>query len=1835
MTTGLTDFQKKLAEWERKFGQTAARTQSLQERVEELSQVSQAKQLPQDDFTKWLQQNQPGIYSGLQAVKYAPPNAPGNIAVDIIRGLRARPATNEYVLAQRELSRNIFYGDLYGTVPALVAARAVNSVDEALNMIAVPEDLTQEELAQIRNEVNDLLSARDVGQLPVGDMPELEPEETALIAPTAVAPPQRPAPPSLQRLTVNEIVRTLQATAAPKTPTSTMSQTEWDEYLKSKGWSEEDVDEQVRVLTEQLVADAQNRKNLVEAYRNEVAYMPEQTTLDILKQAVVNPPLVVLEGLNIYYEHVSMPAAGWLYGQIPDIEAAYNQFKTENPNATEREARVYAWKQWEAPGPPVADFVLKYMLMEGVVDPLSYVGWGFVTKGLRALGPAGRLAAAGNVAAGQVMELPFDGIKWFAKSVIPKTISQQAAVMSRNSLSILDRYFELATRKPLTFILPKDMYKAGEEALEHLARNPRAEDNIAMAARELLAHPPVSRREATSWTERLRRTGTSTFGPDELTDQTLFDLNDIFEKTMNKEITVDEAAPFILQKLGASSITEEGSVLAGRILADRANTIFSRALDFANRNTANQAMQTYARKSLKIYEAVVTSTVLKESYKAGRFQMLFYEVDKGVVGTWVRAVDKLVIRHFAEAYLTFGMYGPMNVMEDIWRSILGGVKPGRVSVERYDIITQGLLGDPELRRSGLSEMIGPLRETGDPARANWVLTLGLSPLSVPTWAATRGRVTPKDFSKGVYKTMVELFGGIGADMRRNFVTGRYLQILGDIGGNSFKLLDDAVQKLPSELNNAPKWVRRNLEKDLHAAAVTGKLDSTASDMIEALKNRYTRERVHRAEVNDILMKYSDISPTARSMIMDGFDEKRLLRSADDIDNFMGEVYNAEVDDFLRGPERATAQYDQLTELLTSLEVRNPEDMADLIVALHRMTSTYGALPEQILARATIKSRGLPVNDRRLHFDTEADRIQTFLEKAGADIDKVVERLRAPEIAEKLPRGYQDAAQRYYDLVTTARQTVAAAKSRDLAFRQSYFADATQKDLRDPRFWDSFYASEMSHWKNVNKQLATINSQLHRAIDDINRSAGHKMPVRKPVKVVGRELAPADVAKLMQTRGDDLSKMLLDTLIPEGDKDYFVEYVMGMVKQGDEGFTRESVDAVYDQIAASIQVDPTSSSWFRVRQKQLESMTVDFHDLYQAKLFPKEMKVAVDDYIDRTVSNLDQAKYEFGGERGVQVLKPEFENYDNIRQQALDEANKWYYKEYTDYTNANALDAAMKQLYPFWTYESQRWFWLPRSFVRRPATLTAWGRWENNTDYGYFHIPGTSIDINPARGTVYGPWSTRLMRRDYPEYYDELEGMGGMVEFFDFVSRYGFYPNVIYGATLAQAGGATGQLGGILPSMYSTPLNAMIATFPDNELVKFISDKVFAEPFRHYLTSRRVDDLGGDGSLIFAKIKSGQELTDEEQAMWTEARGDVARHSALFEQLGFARMKSDEAYELYKASEAFIEEQWGYTPEQQRELRMKGEKIWDLIGGLDPWETAMLQELEFFKYSGSVNPVLPSHKQEILNKIEIDWADVANYSDNMRAEVLELQQDFLTGSARGRLGPDEFLGRVRELYRQRRDYIDTKTKANPLMLLENRTAFYDKYGDTMPVVSPYNELMNMFFSIELEETVDPATGARVYDWDKFWANREHISDAIPEADKGQWEAFLSRNTAPMMKVWNEVYNTYFRKYYNLYDQVLSTYSPEEQALINEYLFLERTGQQLERQVLIKETTSAKTGHKLISGFRSEISAERQALRYANPTLDAWLYYWGRVSTFVSPTGEQVYRQLAAKTGRRIE
>ncbi len=2288
------EFEKKLLEWESKAKLYEAEVKPLEERATVLGE--QLAQL--GTLAKTKAQDIPAVREMYEVISKMPGYSPATGILSV-----QATASAEYKSVQQSLLKNVFYIDLYGVAPSLVLSGKANSVDEVLSMMAIPEDLSSTELADAREVISSMLGAKTAGEpLELGEEAEVgELEYPELVAPV----PPTGVPVSIHSLSTQEIIKSLKTPVAPE---SAMTEVEWEEYLAELGWSQDEIDNETQIRADQLVEDALNRKSQIEEFRSQVAEMPEYKVTDFLKEIIIQPPLAVLEALNFYYEHVSMPAAGFVFSWIPDINRAYFDFKAANPEATNRELYTYAWQQWEAPGPPVLDFIYKYIIMEGLVDPMTYVGWGIATKLTKPLGGFGRMVKFSERAAAEIFEMPFDFLKWGVRTAIPKTAAQRALVASRNLGKTIDRYFTKTIGRPLSFIQMDEMSDAAALAIKHFVDSPRSEDDVARAGLAMCAHSPVGDTIARNWIQRLRAAGLTTFSPDDITAQTLKDIDDIFERVFFKEITAEEIAPMLLLKLGVTAPSDDAAKLATRLLSQRYDRVITNASRFTLDRSPLRAMRTYMRVTEKAMVTAERSKAALVARQSGRMATLLFDIPQQLQRTWTNQIDKWVVRPAAQAYLTFGMYGPMNVAEDIWRSCLGGVRPGRASIEALDIETLGLRIDPELRTWGLSEMMGPLKQTaGQPTRNNWILTIGMAPLSLPTYAATRGRVTPAKFARNTYATLVEMFGGIGMDMRRNFIVGRNRQLLAEAGGDAYQALAKAGPKeIPTGITQ--KFLRKEVKNQVHRAKVTGALTPDNQDFINALKARFSRERVVRGEVTNIVSRYPDVSNSSRNLVTQLYDEGTLFRSAprlqqrfssirapkqmgewvvpkdklaqlyissaegktnrallnelsDDIarklewgrsqvdtimsrypkknveelvaeglipdyllpalnltevgslpylhtlknplastadkmvafDSTIGEIHPMgvgtgrvadwmiegggqtldilasadinvvrdmaryvvpdsidrtmrnvvwanEVDDFLKGPEVAAVQYQQLTDMLRTLEVRSPEDMAHLIQSVTQMSKTYGAMPRQIMGRATVKSRGLPLAERRTAFDIDFDRIHTFMDKAGVNIDDVVDKVRltmreptkigsvdwgtirfgegitsevqdtirkavddlpfefkaklqqitldpeiehgaqiwagrnltfknldyaqspsvvihelghsvfseamtsrpglneayarlvirpttkartAKEISEEavelvesfaddfltfstdprllkadspkrftlfeeffpktqralpLTEGYMGAADDVLDIMTASREYATEFRTQNMATRHEIFSEASKADMKSTTFWDDFYLQMDNETTVFNKRMAELNGKLTQSLQRLNEAAGAKMPVRPKVVVRNRPLAPADVAKLMQNRNDEVSRMLLDVLTAEGDRDFFVEYVMGLAREGyDVGFTREAVGEVYDQIAYSMRVDPNSSSWLRSREMELDSMTRDLHDLYNSKLLPDEQVTAIGKYIDDTADAAGKVMYEpakaitpeaapmsvktlisldeleegmskefaealeiwtkqgttkslndvarlaradpryrakmlsvmkeqygdsiivyragaaerpivsvttskeFAESRAaraeafrigtddiivanptmehellvratklkpivaappiappVRVKKPEFANYDDLRQSAWDEAEKWYYKEYPDYTNANAFDSMMKTIYPFWTYESQRWFWLPRSFARHPGTLTALGRYQRETEYGYFHIPGTAIDWRPVSGTIYGPW-TSLMRRDYPEYYDQLEGAQGLVEFSDFLQRYGFYPNVIASGVQAAFGGREQQMGGVLPTMYTTPLNSLIAAFPDNEAVNFISERIFPNRFRTYLIGRRISDLGGKGAELVAKTDGGKDLsklTPEEEDLWTTARQSVALHSAAFEQFGMFRMRSDESYEIYEAAAKFIEGEFGYTPEQQKQLRLHGYSLWDMVGGLDPWQTAAMQELEYFKYVGSVTPLLPSAQQEIVNRNTTDWADVQRHSETMQLEILDLQQDFLVGTEeRGKLGPSQFLSRVKDLFGKRKDYVDEKVKANPLMLLENRTEYYEKYRQPIPVLSPYDELMAMYFNIELEETVDEATGERIYDWDKFWANRAMIEAAISDEDKAKWDDYISRNTAPIMRVWYEVYDRYFKKYYGLWEATLETYPDEEQKLLEEFFYLERMGTDLARQASIKEMVSAKTDDKLVSSFRSDVSDNRASLRYANPALDAWLFYWGKVSSFKTPQAETIYKQISKDTGRAVQ
>lgn len=2195
-----------------------------------------------------------------------------------------------------QLAAFYFYNYLYGQVPAAIYLGAVTNVDEVLASLR-PEaaGLSSGETDYVRGIVSDMFESFTTPVAPTEPTPGVVPTETGGLLPALVAPTGGglATPVNINQLTIDEIKKAL---TTPMAPPQTMTDEEWKNMLLSEGYTEEDLEASnlMSAQAEALVADWQEISNQLEAFRSGLAEMPSYTVASVVKEALLQPAILLMDVANVYFEHVSQPLAGLLYKTfVPDIDAAYRRYEQAGENTWQ--ALAHAWQEWDAPGQGAGEWILKYILMEGLVDPLSYVGWGIATRITKPLGVIGRMVGAAEGRFMAVLDVPFDLLKAGLRK-LPKTMAQEAAIAQAMAGQYVDRFMTQRFSKPIYQLTMDEWNIAAEEAVKYTISHPQIDNITTRAGTQLLKHTPVTDVEVWAWAQRLKTTLTQ----EQVTRQTVESVDRVFEdyfsklRGSGKLITPKEAAVELIQTLSGRN-SEEVVATASRILSKRASDIVSSGLSFGTKKTANVAMGELIVRNYRLEMTIRESAVALARKELGSVASMLTGIPIRVQRVWSNIINRWIVRPFAEAYLTFALYGPMNIVEDTLRSMLGGVFPGRTTREVLARELAGVSYPAEfMTRDAVSETMGFLRARPEGELNNWILQMGgLAP----------------GLGDKTFNLLVRRPGQIGMDMRMNFYLGRYRQILNELGGDAYKRLTEAIPERVSGVSGKLAKEIRQVAGDL---AVQGK-----PEMLRSAIDDFTRPKILRREVNNIRMEHPDLPRTVQDLVMQAYDDGRLLRSVEDIEQVMSkEAREILVDDFLHSSEYAAEGYEALYRQLAALEVKSPEEMATLVSSLYTMSTMYGATPSQIMGRAVERSRMLPLVERRTVLDKAMDSITAFRERAGIAMDDLASKIRQTilepgrmnrvdwskvdmrvggyeaqikeiidnlpidiklnlravrfdarlklsdakwspktktitirtpeqigslyhEVAHSISNDFIDAADysvidaysriyspgggtpssvhtildemalknyvsrygAYYkyfkdmeesfatdfaDWVKTGRitrgtagvantipakqkffeeyfpkfqrelptaesyrtastnllniQTAKRVRSAELGeqingFRHEFFANVSAKDLKAAGFWDNYSREISSRWNQFNSEMARFDGQIKNAMDNLNIAGGAKPTQRAPIKVTNRPLAPQDVAKLMGVRGDDISRALLDTMVAQNNRDMFVQYVMAHVRKGDIGFTEDAIGKVYDQIMNSLNVRPETASWLSGKQIELDAFRRDLHTLYNSKILPPEEITAIKNFFNGVADKVENIVYGTPT-KGARAMKPEFAAYDDVRQQAADQAAKWYYKEYTDYTNANVFDAMMKAIYPFWcmpedvtiltrsgwkhhsqlqigeevltvnpetfvtdwepvqdkavfdydgelmvipakgkdikftpnhrwliitkrghtsikrgyqlddgydmvpralphkfpedsilsprdaaiigwvctdgyinrgngrkpkfviyqslekhlievqtlcgvkghyrqptgysredslnftvcvrqvdtdriisicpdwsylpevvaglskpaaeamwdamfkaegntwngyqswkqnpgkvseafqllsvllgkaltvagdrinllsnnkpynakearriykehykgkvwcpvtpsgtwfancngsiiptgnTYESQRWFWLPRSFIRHPGTFTAFERWQNNSDGGYVHIPGTSIDINPFRGTIYGTLTTRLAKRDYPEYYDSLGAAGGVLEFLDYLSRWGFYPGAHIGVPLAMIGGIDMQTGEAMPSIFKTPLEVLVAAFPDSDSVRWISDHVFGDRFRTYLTILSVNRRGGNGTLIFSKMEEGVALTPEEEQLWSDGRRESASYSALFEQFGLFRFRTNEQIKMYEEAAKAIEQMTGYTPDQQEWLRRHGYRLWDMIGGISDAQQKVLQELDYYKWVGNVRPLLPGKQQDVLNKIELAWNDVENYTETALQTKFQLERDFLSGV----IGPDAYNASLLQLYSEQRTYIDTKVEEYPLMDLSNRAAYYEEYNITQPVLHPMRELANLYFSIELEETTDPETGEKTQDWDKFWAQRDAIDAAILPEYHQEWDDFLSKNSTPIEEIRRDVYQQYFRKYNQIWETVLTTYNESEQRLVNEFLYLERTGQNLVRQAEIQATVSAKTGLMLISSFRSEVSDAKRALRYANPYLDAWLYYWGRTSSFVAPGSEQIYYLIAASTGRKV-
>lgn len=632
----------------------------------------------------------------------------------------------------------------------------------------------------------------------------------------------------------------------------------------------------------------------------------------------------------------------------------------------------------------------------------------------------------------------------------------------------------------------------------------------------------------------------------------------------------------------------------------------------------------------------------------------------------------------------------------------------------------------------------------------------------------------------------------------------------------------------------------------------------------------------------------------------------------------------------------------------------------------------------------------------------------------------------------------------------------------------------------------------------------------------------------------------------------------------------------------------------------------------------------------------------------------------GAEKLAKVPKRAVEptpEYAAKRQAAAEASTNEFHQIYTDYTDGSMFASMMKRVYPFWTYESQRLPWLAQAYLRHPALVGAnLSRYMDYTDGGYITIPGTDLQINPFRGTIFMGGMRRLWVKDYPEYYDAAP-FAGAAEVLDGGGRYGFYINFLGAAALSTFGAAKGkpEWGEILVPHFRTAMN-MAASAPGfiGDAAIALREKVFSDRFRLYNNSQAANVIltemglkGTTGSEMFAKLELGIEFTPDEKRVWRKAEKRMAKLGILMEQTGMLRYRPEEREEVYELAEQAMADILNVDIRVLQRIRkmqpVTGKSVYDVFQMTSNQMEQVRSMDNYLKWnSGLVTPLLPSEwraedtRRTLYYKEMESIREQANvtgfsgfagaYSYTTGEKLTDgafISHEWLHNALRDdRINGNTFLELSKDLYTTMQAQVNLLSNLEEFKdvpkTLEERLIYWDERGRPSSTYHPETELRWLYYQIELKR--DPETAKA--DWDSYYAQLTNMVEALPEDRRPVFEEALMANWTNSRKLYWRDSREYFQAYRNIRLLVLKRFTPEQIQLIE--TFRQRPESPEGRRIRDEEMYDEKT--KLVAHYDALLSTGHKNMRMLDPELDGRLRFWGKVLTPATDEGDEVYLRL---------
>lgn len=586
-----------------------------------------------------------------------------------------------------------------------------------------------------------------------------------------------------------------------------------------------------------------------------------------------------------------------------------------------------------------------------------------------------------------------------------------------------------------------------------------------------------------------------------------------------------------------------------------------------------------------------------------------------------------------------------------------------------------------------------------------------------------------------------------------------------------------------------------------------------------------------------------------------------------------------------------------------------------------------------------------------------------------------------------------------------------------------------------------------------------------------------------------------------------------------------------------------------------------------------------------------------------------------------------------KESAMTKAREQHVLSYPTYDDANIIDESMRAVFPFWNYEMFRWRWIPRTAMRTPGAMTGVARWMNYSDQGYVPVPGTDLQMNILRGSVWMGGLRSFYLRDFPEYYDVFPGM----EFIDYIARAGFFPGIHVMLPIVAFGAAVGkpEVGQLAPAWVRTGLSGLRTLSPEH--IGAVLEHIYPDRFRDYMVMLTLGEEGYDADLIWRKKQTGEKLTEEEEELWLKAANRVdGVKGILMQQTGLFRIRPQEFTEIRKSMRSAIEEATGVpilVQEQiDRQYPVTGKRFSDYYK-LDIYQQKLLYEWETYRrWQGVTTPLYPSSWQlldvkirdyyEELEKVYTEARTVGVYEDDklIRPSMVEMNRQFVEGE----IGPDQWMGFRSDLVGSLAEAVrvlgESPAYKDVPKTFEERAKMLEERNIPTPTQTPDQELLYYYYELRPEYKWNWESQRMERDFDTYYA---YIDILLESLDAPHRERLLQRIQAdwtPMEKLYWQISRDFMRPYRNLRDIVLREYDPEQVQQIRRFEVASAAEREQLREIIGLE------GEKLISGYQRRLREARMRFRILDPTTDAWLNFFGTTTKLLSTESGQIYEEL---------